>query len=660
MIESNSQARASSPVKIDKKIQKEADKLAKKRLEELKRADRAAYERAAKRAKENHDSDILKYVGNASEPEAEDARNQHIVENTIQEPTIYRENPDDVKESQTLSEDIEKTEIKVNETADQKREEDSENNLNQPRSGVEKIDLSELLKAKEEIKAEGIELSETYALPKAPKAELEKAETDRLAEGEDNKTEKPDQESKDEPRPQPQNSLLENPQESLEAESFAGVEEKSLEVEDASKDIEEAIEPQKEVETTEASDNLSAETERNLPETKVEVEKPLQVQQMQEVKPIKSQPKTGAQKIDLDEINRAKREIMIERGEISASADEEVSFDPYGKPVTKKTTKKNEAKKMKDGFVAPEESVQDDITEEDILAQMKIDEELAAKNEEENYEGMTEEQIAEAKERKKVFESLKQKYSDKDIKKSTDIGEYKKTLDFSVNQDIKHFKVRPPKKPFIIAGIIFAILAVGISVMTYFLLNRPAAPVRLEGIRLSQSTTYQYVGDDLDLRGLYIDMLYSDKSIKRIELEKSHIIETSSNISNNKIVSYDSSTYIVVSVKGNRDKLSIVLSDPRTSAIASVQLAKTEFEKGAALGFDQILILANVINSINGELIGKTRLDASMAKFELSGAQLAKTETGIVMNGALGNNILKISFNTPYKILTYEIQITLI
>lgn len=260
-----------------------------------------------------------------------------------------------------------------------------------------------------------------------------------------------------------------------------------------------------------------------------------------------------------------------------------------------------------DDLIAPEESLPDSITDEDIEEHFQAQEEENQKRQEEEdsseYTGMTEEEIALAKERKRKLQELKARYNTKENAQAGNEGDYRKNLDFSLNTSIKRFRVKPPKKPIIIAvASILAVFAIA-SVIAYFILNKPPEPIVMSSVRLSQAYTYQYVGDDLDIRGLYAECTYTDGSVRNVKLTEEMITRKSLNIDeNNKILDYDDltfeipegtskSTFVYFTINGFEARLDIRITEINLESI-SAQLVGQSFTIGQVVSFENLLVLA--------------------------------------------------------------------
>ncbi len=333
--------------------------------------------------------------------------------------------------------------------------------------------------------------------------------------------------------------------------------------------------------------------------------------------------------------------------------DEESSDSMFINDEIDTNSAKYKSKKVKKGLfkteeyiIAPEQALPDDITEADIAEEIKnvVTEEVTAEeDDEDNYEGMTEAEIAEAKERKRVLKELKQRYDAQGTKNVAKLGDYKKNLDFSVNTGIKRFRLKPPKKPFIISAIVLIVLLAASLVGAYFIVNKPPEPVHLASIKLSQNTTHQYVGENVDLRGLKIKCIYSDDSEGFIDVSDSMIKATSANIDDEYLIqSYNTNTYVTFDYEGYSVDLKIVLSQPTCTEI-NVEIYD-QFVINNLITFDNILVLGKIVNSISGEVIGYKRFDSSILTIKAGSTEFEKTEEGFIVPEVIaGSQLLNIS-----------------
>lgn len=388
-----------------------------------------------------------------------------------------------------------------------------------------------------------------------------------------------------------------------------------------------------------------------------------QTQNQQENKNINSH----ISKIDFSELNKARNEILREKGELPAeeNLEENSSNESAEDQSTKEASQPIQNKKQKRGlfsfFKGKEQKSNTSSVYED-LSNVQQEANFEPEQQEENeFEGMTEDEIAAELERRRRLADLKQKYSDEGAKDPNDVGEYKKSLDFSINLDIKHFKVKPPKKPIIISLICVFLALITAGVITFFVLRKPPEPPHLVSAKLSQQTTHQYVGDKVDLRGLYIEELWSDKSKQIIAISNGMISSKSSNIDENlKILSNSSNTYIEFTYNGETQRLVIVLNEMSIAQIESIEVYQDSLVEGSVLKFENILVLAKIVDT-NGQLIGTKRLSASDATFEIEGVTLEKTSAGVILsNVSSGSVTLKITFvekdNTFIKNVTITID----
>ncbi len=257
-----------------------------------------------------------------------------------------------------------------------------------------------------------------------------------------------------------------------------------------------------------------------------------------------------------------------------------------------------------------------------------------------DFEGMTDEEIVQEIERRKRLADLKQKYSEDNNKDPNDIGEYKKSLDFASNATIKHFKMRPPKR--VVASIIISIfLAIAVAITTTLLvLKKPPEPATLVSSRISQTKISHYVGDTIDLRGIYIEELYSDGSKQTVQVSSSIISEKSSNINNDLVVvEFSENAFIRFTLNGKTQSLFVELDEMKIKEISVFEIYPTNYVAESKIRFDTILIMAEITNK-NNVVIGEQRIDPRKATFRIEGQEgnLETDNEGVLLYKTDGSN----------------------
>lgn len=370
-------------------------------------------------------------------------------------------------------------------------------------------------------------------------------------------------------------------------------------------------------------------------------------------------------RLSADEIKSMQRQIAIERGEpfeeqnTATESKQNDKAEENGGEVNENednlaNKQRGESSDNEDGASPPEESVSEDLTSEEIGVILNATEYGQADDDEENFEGMTDEEIAAEKERRRKLEELKQRYNAKETNDDGEDGEYKKNLDFTINTSVKRFKVKPPKKPFIIAASVLAFLMVVAGVITYLVLNRPPEPIVLDSIRVSQTTTYQYVGEELDLRGVYLTEIYSDGSTNKVQATTSMILRTSPNIDSNfNINSYSDNTFVVFIINNEEARLDISLTEVTMQSI-SATIYVDDVASENEISFNNILLLGQTLET------GIKKLDSSLANYYISEIELDKTETGIVLPSSVsGSTTITITYTYNSQEFTTTVNINL-
>ncbi len=321
------------------------------------------------------------------------------------------------------------------------------------------------------------------------------------------------------------------------------------------------------------------------------------------------------------------------------------------------------------GNLPPDKSLPDDITDEEIQELLEDQERQAIlaeeQEEEESYEGMTEEEIADAKERRRKFNELKQRYNSKEQSTDGEVGDYKKSLDFSLNTSVKRFRLKPPKKPFIITAIVVAFVMLVSGLTTYFILNKPPAPVVLTSVKISQPSTTQTVWQTVDLSGIYVTETYSDGSTKKVFLTKEMIVSKSSNISDNLVITaYRSDTKITFEVSGKTVELVLNLNERRVSSITAEVFGQNV--AGQDITFENIIIWGNLEYYVGDRISQRGEKmwlkDFTNVTLSIDGTQLVKTDKGYTIPaGMSGQKQLTISYKADNnRTLTTTVNITIV
>lgn len=338
--------------------------------------------------------------------------------------------------------------------------------------------------------------------------------------------------------------------------------------------------------------------------------------------------------------------VVLDTGDADANISMTASGDGAEISVSGNGEDENKENSDSDKFGEKEQTLQEEIPFEDTIDMSE-------------FEGMTDEEIAVEIDRRKRLAMLKQKYSE-DAKAQNDPGGYKKSLDFALNRDLKRFKMKPPKIA-IILPIICVVLAIAIGITTTVLvLNKEAPPATLISAEISQKTTYHYVGDEVDLRGIYIEEVYSDGSKQTIPVSASMISNHSSNIANNLVVNaLASNSFIEFTYNGKTQRLTVVLNEKQIDYIDTFEIYQSEINSYSTIKFENILVMARIID-IYDDYIGLKRLSPSSATFVLDDStELETNQIGILLNGVeSGTHTITIKFIENLKLFEKSFQIT--
>jgi len=224
-------------------------------------------------------------------------------------------------------------------------------------------------------------------------------------------------------------------------------------------------------------------------------------------------------------------------------------------------------------------------------------------------------------------QEIVREYSDAD-------GDYDKKLDFEKNKDVKKFKLPLPKLPFIIAAGV--ILLVGLVIMASVMItNAQKNRVYVTGYELSiMEITGGYVGDTVDLSGVYIIKNYSNGQSEKLYNIKDYIKNSSKQINENSllIVSASEMSYISFNVDGAEKDLFLTVRtlDKSPTKVSEVKLTNYEFTLGDTILFENMIVKVET-----GEY-GTKLLTIDEIKNNLNilyrETPLQKTDSGFVIN----------------------------
>lgn len=346
---------------------------------------------------------------------------------------------------------------------------------------------------------------------------------------------------------------------------------------------------------------------------------------------------SNVKKIDPEELKKLKEQISLEEKpegqQKSQEAQKEENENQTERDISESFENQPVEKTQNVSNLETEQNQSDSgqVFEQNQTAENHV--KKATSNEQASeFAGMSEEEISAELERRKRLADLKLKYSE-DNKNANDIGEYKKNLDFSSNTNIKHFKMRPPKKILIIIlSVVFALVALAVSLTIYFV-KKPPAPATLVNSKISQSTIYHYVGEKINLTGITIEQLYSDGSKKSIPVDVSKISQRSSNIGSDlTILEFGENSFLEFAVDGKKHKLNINLNELRIAGIKEIIHPTEQYSSESKINFDTILILVNIKDRENNDFEPK-RISSKNATFKIEGQveNLLTDEDGILL-----------------------------
>jgi len=244
---------------------------------------------------------------------------------------------------------------------------------------------------------------------------------------------------------------------------------------------------------------------------------------------------------------------------------------------------------------------------------------------------------------------------------SQENGSYTSTLDFTKNMSIRKHKLPIPKWPFIIVGAI-VLLIISITAVVAVLNNmKPDDPITVISTSLNVDTINAgYVGETLDLRGVYIETIYSDGRVSReYDIEKYITNKSTQFNSSYKIIAASDMSYVEFTYNETVLRLTAKTFNYVVNGFSDVQLEKYTFSSGEKIYFSDLLIMISY-GDLGNKVLSVNEIKSNI-KITLGGSFLSTQADGfIVTNGlATGPNELLFTYNyngTNYlKLVNIEI-----
>lgn len=240
-------------------------------------------------------------------------------------------------------------------------------------------------------------------------------------------------------------------------------------------------------------------------------------------------------------------------------------------------------------------------------------------------------------------EASKKVPSTKDIVSSPDEleitendGKYTSNLDFTKNMSVRRHKLPLPKLPFIILGISVVLVALIVSIIMVVQYNKPPEPVTIVSVKLNASVIDAgYVGEEVDLRGLYIECRYSDGTHERIYDVDDYIKSYSAHFDQNGVIlqeghisSYDNGV-IYFEYEGNQVSLKANTYKMEVASIESVTLSKNNFVVGNVISYSDILVLVE-FEKLGTKVLSIAEMQDNLI-CELEGVNLESNTEGFII-----------------------------
>lgn len=171
-------------------------------------------------------------------------------------------------------------------------------------------------------------------------------------------------------------------------------------------------------------------------------------------------------------------------------------------------------------------------------------------------------------------------------------GVYDKNLDFERVTDIKKYKLPLPKLPFILAACFMFLIALGVGIGFIISNNKKNQVYIVDTVLNVREITGGFIGDTVNLDGVYITTTYSNGKQKVINDITSYITDTSSTIYEDTLIikAANKSSWIMFNADGKRLTLTVKTLDNSISEIADIRLTVDKVALNSELKFDQILV----------------------------------------------------------------------
>ena len=248
---------------------------------------------------------------------------------------------------------------------------------------------------------------------------------------------------------------------------------------------------------------------------------------------------------------------------------------------------------------------------------------------------------------------IEREYSDED-------GQYDRMLDFEKVTDVKKFKLPLNKKPILIGLCAFVLVAI-ISIVAGVLIQNKQNRVYVTGYELNvKEITGGFVGETVDLNGVYIIKTYSNGRTEIVRNITDYIKSSSRQIDSTslKIISASEMSFITFKVDGMEKDMFLTVRtlEKLPTQIKEVKCIQSSFEPNSILKFEDLIVKVQM-GEFGTKLLTVDELkNNSNILFKKS--PLAKTNDGFVMsiNGWV-NEFLEFTYTESGVTKSYYIAI---
>lgn len=239
-------------------------------------------------------------------------------------------------------------------------------------------------------------------------------------------------------------------------------------------------------------------------------------------------------------------------------------------------------------------------------------------------------------------------------------GEYQENLDFTKNKTVKKHKLPLPKWAFYTMGGVLALIIIIVSI-SLWLANRPKEEVvYLSSVKLNvQQIDNNYVGESLDLTGIYFICTYSNGNVEYIYDVENYIELTSVHFDSGKNIVASGDASIGFSYNEKKMNLTVKAYDRAVTEVSRVLIENNTIQAGSTLKYDNILFFVyHGENGIHGERLLTSDEIKNNVRLMING-EVASNIDGFIIPASTSKGTLTITFIYE-NILYFNLEVTVV